>query len=1288
MKNQIGKFFQRFRSNQRTRTQRLKNLRLESLEDRKLLAADVGGYVIEAPHQNPLIAEDVNQDNVVSPLDALQTINALNEGQGGTLEKVASGYWQGEAMMDVNGDGELSPVDALNVIRYLNGEGEGTPIARFSYEFVDQEGAPLSSNQVAVGDIFQLQAFIQDTRGFSAAGINAAYLDIDFDNNAAFDVAVGEIQSLRFFVDQLDTSRTDSSFTLSLDGQTTNPIPLFAGGAPQSNTAIAAAIQSELEALSNVGTGNVTAVVDAIATSEDQQNGIPRFSFEIRFGNDLAGQDLSLLTLDDSNVFVNVGQNFDFTITEVLAGNDSNADAEARAFVFDDLYNFARDVTVTDTAFDEVGASSQTIPLPTPGGIKPLFSVPLIARAPGVINFTPNEADLSPLHDVVTGVTVIPTMMVDYGAAFSLTVISDPTAPVAANDNISTNEDTPITLGANVLANDTVTAPRTLTLASVSATGTTQGTVNGTTYTPPANFAGTDVVTYIAQDSTGLQSNAATVTITVNPVNDAPVATDDTFTADEDSTGNVIDVLANDNGGPNEASDTITVTAVGATNNGGTATITAGGGSVTYSPAAGFIGTETFTYTITDAGGLEDTATVTVTVEPAVLPRARTDTPSTQENQAVEIDVLANDSANPGENTILVSLSSSLVAQFGSVQINDNGTPTDQTDDTITYTPNDENFNGVDTFAYVMNDTGGTGDNSIGTVTVTVTDVNDAPVLADDSVTATEDTTTTISATTLLSNDSPGPGEGPGSQNPQTLTITAVNATSAGGSVALSNGDVVYTPAANFNGTFTFTYTATDSGNPALSETATVTVTVTPVNDAPVAGDDTASTDEDNSLVIATTTLLANDSAGPADESGQTLSITGVSATSANGGTVSLAGGNVTYSPAADFNGSDTFTYTLSDGIASSTGTVTINVAPINDAPVPGADTASGFSDQSIVIQTADLLANDSPGPANESSQTLSIVSVAATSDTNGSVVLNSNGTITYTPTAGFSGTASFDYTVQDSGPTGGANVNQATGTVTVTVEAFSPSTVSGIVWVDETNDGVIDDAERQLGGVMVSIVGVSLGVQVPTQTQMTLSDGSYSFEGLGPGTYSVSFVKPNFLEDGLDVPGTLGDSDNVANQFSFTVPEPGGLAVSGYNFALHGLDRGHASKIDQLVSRYALRDPSVAYNGAYFGLGADNSLLWSSLLDGFDDVAFAEAVMTDNGQLLLTKVNGSGQVFTASLSRAEFIKTTDSSGNALVRVLGDEARFGWQQVDLSTPPFDAQRYLDSVEAIFAQEGW
>ena len=395
------------------------------------------------------------------------------------------------------------------------------------------------------------------------------------------------------------------------------------------------------------------------------------------------------------------------------------------------------------------------------------------------------------------------------------------------------------------------------------------------TYTPGADFNGTDTFTYTISD--GEFTDTATVTVTVDPVNDAPVAEDDVATTDED-TAVTVSVLAND-------SDVDGDTEYYRATNGSNGTVTFNSDDVTYTPNADFNGTDTFTYTISD-GEFTATATVTVTVDPVNDAPVAEDDVTTDEDAAVTVSVLANDSDVEGYTLSIIGPTK------GS-----NGIVTFNSDD-VTYTTNAD-FNGTDTFTYTISDGEFT---ATATVTVTVDPVNDNPVAADDGVTTDEDVALTITAADLLSNDS--------DIDSANLTISSVSSPSNGTLVDNGDGTYTYAPNADFNGSDTFTYIISD-GNGG-SDTAMVTVTVNPVNDAPVAEDDTATTDEDTLVTI---DILANDS----DVDGGAFSITGV--TDGNNGTVSIVGDvatrqiqTLTYRY---------FTYTISDGELTDTATVT-----------------------------------------------------------------------------------------------------------------------------------------------------------------------------------------------------------------------------------------------------------------------------------------------------------------------------------------------------------------------------
>src|SRR6266508_2532639 len=191
-----------------------------------------------------------------------------------------------------------------------------------------------------------------------------------------------------------------------------------------------------------------------------------------------------------------------------------------------------------------------------------------------------------------------------------------------------------------------------------------------------------------------------------------------------------------------------------------------------------------------------------------------------------------------------------------------------------------------------------------------------APVAVNDSYTTNEDTALGVAALGILGNDTDVDGDA--------LTASVVS-TPANGTVTLNtlDGSFTYTPDANFNGTDSFTYQANDGT--ADSNVATVTLTVTPVNDAPVALDESYTIIEDTTFVVAAAAILANDT----DVDGGALTVSLVSGP-ANGTVTLNPDGEFTYTPAANFNGTDSFTYKLNDGQAdSNVATVTLTVTPL-----------------------------------------------------------------------------------------------------------------------------------------------------------------------------------------------------------------------------------------------------------------------------------------------------------------------------------------------------------------------
>jgi subtilisin family serine protease len=282
---------------------------------------------------------------------------------------------------------------------------------------------------------------------------------------------------------------------------------------------------------------------------------------------------------------------------------------------------------------------------------------------------------------------------------------------------------------------------------------------------------------------------------------------------------------------------------------------------------------------------------------------------------------------------------------------------------------------------------------------------NDPPVAGDDTLTTAEDTPADVD---VLANDS--------DPDADTLVVTALTDPANGTASINPDGTVRYVPDPDFHGSDGFDYTASDgNGGTALGA---VSVTVDPANDDPTATDDAASVAEDAAVTI---DVLANDG----DVDGDLLSVL-VSSGPSSGTAVVQADGRITYTPSPNFAGADSFDYAVSDGAGGTAGaSVSITVTPVNDAPVAVNDSTSTAYQTAVTIP---VLANDGDvdgGP-------LSVILV--TSPVNGAAVTNPDETVTYTPTAGFSGVDAFTYTVSDGA--GGT----ASASVSVTVGAAPPS--------------------------------------------------------------------------------------------------------------------------------------------------------------------------------------------------------------------------------------------------------
>lgn len=469
-----------------------------------------------------------------------------------------------------------------------------------------------------------------------------------------------------------------------------------------------------------------------------------------------------------------------------------------------------------------------------------------------------------------------------------------------------------------------------------------------------------------------------------------PVANDDpSYTTDEDTALTVAaaaGVLTNDSSSTNG----IRIAEINTQPLDGAVALAADGGFV-FTPALNFNGVTTFTYGISNTLGTGNTAVVTVTVGAVNdAPVAVDDTATTDEDMAVTISVMGNDS----DIDSMLTIDSIGAVSSGAATIS--GTD-------IEYTPVAD-FNGTATFTYVISD-GMLTDTAM--VTVTVSPINDAPVAVDDTAVTDEDVAVTIS---VMGNDS---------DIDSTINIDSISA-EVNGTAVISGTDIQFVPDLDFNGTASFTYVISDG---VLTDSADVVVTVNVVNDAPVAVDDAVTTDEDTPFFI---DILGNDS----DVDDVIITIDSISAESNGTAVVTARSGGVVFVPDADFNGTGSFTYVISDGVSTASAEVIITINPINDAPIAVDDTAMTVIDSAVEIT---VLGNDTD---KEGSLTVSGLGAVP----NGTATTDGT-TITFTPASLFLGTSVFTYTVTDIGDNGAASLS-AVATVTVTTEVV-PTAVS-----------------------------------------------------------------------------------------------------------------------------------------------------------------------------------------------------------------------------------------------------
>ncbi|WP_435927610.1 Ig-like domain-containing protein [Dryocola sp. BD613] len=695
----------------------------------------------------------------------------------------------------------------------------------------------------------------------------------------------------------------------------------------------------------------------------------------------------------------------------------------------------------------------------------------------------------------------------------TVTIAMTNVAPVTQGENVSTPEDTTLTStpAQNLLLNDSDADGDALTVKSFTVDGQTRAagqtadltgygklTINSDgsyTFEPVADWNGTvPTVTYQVVDGRTNGATTAQLKIAVTPAQDA---------FDDSQTGHgrdplVIDVFGNDTFKNDDK-------AITRTTNGTHGKVTVSSGKVIYTLSDNYVGTDTFTYTVT-SGGVTETATVTVTMTNAA-PVVANVTDRTNEDATLNSSAAKNllkGATDPELDDLTVTgfrIGSVDYRAGDTATIAGKGKLTIKSDGSYTFTPVADWNGSVPEVTFTVTDGRSNGDRTA-TLNIIVDPVKDT---VDDTASTHAGVAKTID---VLGNDS--------FEDTTGREVTGVTQ-GTHGTVTFTKDGVTYKPAdASYVGDDTFTYTVTSGG---VTETATVTVTMT--NAAPVVANVTDRTNEDATLNSSAAKNLLK---GATDAEGDALTVKNFTVdgqTTAAGQSVTINGkgtltinsdGSYSFIPLADWNGTvPEVTFTVTDGRSNGdrTATLSITVDPVKDTVDDTATTHAG------VPVTIDVLGNDD-FTNNDKSIT------AVTDGTHGKVTID-NGKVIYTPgTTSYVGTDAFTYTVTSGGVT-------ETATVIVTMTNAAP-VVANVTDLTNEDATLNSSAEKNLLKGATDAEGDALTVKNFTVDGQTTAAGQ-SVTINGKGTLTIN-------SDGSYSFIPLADWNGTVPEVTFTVTD------------------------------------------------------------------------------------------------------------------------------------------------------
>ncbi|MEM8749863.1 MAG: tandem-95 repeat protein, partial [Pseudomonadota bacterium] len=1028
-------------------------------------------------------------------------------------------------------------------------------------------------------------------------------------------------------------------------------------------------------------TGNGSGTVTLVGSAADINTALAGLIFTPTddFNTGAAGSvDLSVsvsdsVDSDDATVALSLVPVADITPDSVSTNEDT-------ALSFDPI---AGTSGATADNFEDAGASVTAVTQGTNGSV--------VINVAGGITYTPNTnffgTDTFTYTVTAGGVEETTTVTVDVAA-----VNDDPTAD---DETFTTAEETAITI--DVLTGDGDIDGDPLTITEVDGQVITDGgpavpVGNGTValvsgelvFTPALNYVGSASFTYTIVDGEG-GSTTATVSGTVTPVNDAPEQTvpvttgtpiaatttpEDTPLVFNAANGNALTVSDVDgdtvtttvtvlNGILNVAASSATVSDDGTasvTITGSAADVSAALDGLTYTNSADYVGTDQLAI-VTDDGSLSvsDTIDLGITAVADVVD----DAVSTIEDTPVAFNVLTGAGGADADNF-------EGPAAVVSTTTPANGEVTFDAAGNITYTPN-ASFNGVDSFQYTVS-ANGTAETA--TVTITVDPANDAPtIIAPANQTGTEDSTLAISGVTV--------GDIDGDTLTTTVTIPAAagtlsvdtgagagvsgdgsNSITLSGSAAQINAALAalaYQPTADFNtnGAPPFNLViVTDDG--ALSDSASIAISVGAVDDV---RDDTVTTNEDTALTFNALTGTSGATADTFENAGAVVSAV---TQGVNGSVTFLPDGTITYTPDANTFGIDTFTYTVASGGVTETATVSIDVLPINDAPVATDNTY-------VISEDTDLTANvitDDTGAGVDSDIDGPSISVSAFVVSGepgpfvlglpyditgvGDLTIQSNGAVLFEPDPNFTGALpTVTYTLSD----GFGGTHTALLDIAVSPVPDAPETLA------DSFSGNEDDA---------SVTG-----------NVIANDSDPDGDSLAVSEFSVTGVPGTFAPGATaTIPG-VGDLTVAANGDLTFIPAEnfnGSVPQVSYTVTDGGLQASSTIDISITPQNDA---PDVSVPDTSGGpvvsttTDEDTALIFSSVNGN------ALVVADVDGDMLTTTVTVSNGILTANTASSASISSNNS---ASVTISGTAAEINAALSGLSYSPNADLHGLDSLD--------